>query len=113
MEWCEKKKLCRQRNKTGGRGKRTPIPDSGISSDKDHEFYGPEMVQNDIKERRKQKEGRGKGRKKLGNLVFILATLAIHTTPSKKYDLSGLVFKNLGRYAWTALNIIIHSFSPL
>ena len=65
-----------------------------------HEFYGPEKVQNEVKERRKKKEREKKGQKIMQPSVFILATLeicSIRTAVSEKHNLSGPVFKNPGR----------------
>ena len=35
-------------------------------------FYGPEKVENDIQERRKEKDGRGEGKKNIQPSVYIL-----------------------------------------
>ena len=53
-----------------------------------HGFYGAEEVQNYVKERRKEKDGIGEGKKTMQTFVFILilATLTIRATLSKKHD---------------------------
>ena len=54
-----------------------------------HGFDGPEKVHNDVKEGGVENEERGEGKKDCATICIVV---------SRKHDLSGIIFKNPGKF---------------